>query len=109
MNYSDKLKDPRWQKKRLEVFQRDEFKCVWCGIAEKTLHVHHFTYEKGKEPWEAPDDALGTVCEDCHMLTHMKLPPALQEIFNLITTGFFISSPLAAQSIVEIIKKHTLK
>jgi len=24
--YSEKLKDPRWQKKRLEVFQRDGFR-----------------------------------------------------------------------------------
>jgi hypothetical protein len=64
MKYSDKLKDPRWQKKRLEVFQRDEFKCVGCGDKETTLHVHHRKY-KG-EPWDAPMDHLETLCEDCH-------------------------------------------
>jgi hypothetical protein len=26
--YSEKLRDPRWQKKRLQIFERDEFMCV---------------------------------------------------------------------------------
>lgn len=108
-NYPEKLKDPRWQKKRLEIFNRDAFKCVWCGNTEKTLHVHHFCYEKGKEPWEAFDDELATLCEDCHMLKHIKLSAELQEIFDLVSSGFFMQSPLAAQAIVEIIKKYTLK
>jgi hypothetical protein len=65
-NYSDKLKDPRWQKLRLEVFQRDEFACVICGDDENTLSVHHLVYEKGKEPWEYPIKSLVTLCQVCH-------------------------------------------
>jgi len=65
-SYWDKLKDPRWQKKRLEVFQRDEFACTWCGESDKTLHVHHAYYEWGKEPWDYDTATLHTVCEDCH-------------------------------------------
>ncbi len=41
MKYSEKLKDPRWQKKRLEIFQRDEFHCQQCGDGENTLCVHY--------------------------------------------------------------------
>lgn len=66
MTYSEKLKDPRWQKKRLEVFQRDGFACVACGDKSSTLHVHHWYYERGKDPWEAPDGDLETLCESCH-------------------------------------------
>lgn len=66
MNYSDKLKDPRWQKKRLEIMQRDEFTCMICGDEETTLNVHHLYYEKDKNPWDYPDTALITLCEDCH-------------------------------------------
>lgn len=65
MTYSEKLRDPRWQKKRLEVMQRDEFACRDCGSKDKTLHVHHCHYEKG-EPWETGSEFLLTLCEECH-------------------------------------------
>lgn len=64
--YSEKLKDPRWQRKRLEILQRDDFRCRSCERNDKTLHVHHSYYENGKSPWEYPDDALLTLCVDCH-------------------------------------------
>jgi len=65
MKYSDKLKDPRWQKKRLEIFERDNWTCIFCGEEEKTLSVHHLYYDKGN-PWEVRNAALVTVCEGCH-------------------------------------------
>jgi hypothetical protein len=63
--YLQKLRDPRWQKKRLEVMQRDGFTCQSCFDSESTLHVHHRWYVAG-EPWDAPLDALVTLCEGCH-------------------------------------------
>jgi hypothetical protein len=64
MSYSEKLKDPRWQKKRLEVFNRDKFACLCCGRKDQTLHVHHLRY--AAEPWDTPMDHLETLCEQCH-------------------------------------------
>lgn len=64
--YWDKLKDPRWQKKRLEILNRDEFRCVICGDDESTLNVHHGFYRKDLEPWEYPSESLHTLCETCH-------------------------------------------
>ena len=61
-----KYKDPRWQKRRLEILERDDWACQKCFDPDSTLHVHHRYYEKDKEPWEYPDDALITLCEDCH-------------------------------------------
>lgn len=58
--------DPRWQKKRLEILSRDRFVCLGCGAADKPLHVHHLYYCKGRSPWEYPNWALETRCEDCH-------------------------------------------
>jgi hypothetical protein len=65
MTYSQKLKDPRWQQKRLRVMERDGFTCRDCGADDKHLHVHHCHYEKG-EPWEIDDLFLLTLCEECH-------------------------------------------
>jgi hypothetical protein len=65
-NYSELLKDPRWQRKRLEILGRDKFTCQACGDKENTLHVHHFTYKTGKLPWQYPDANFITLCEFCH-------------------------------------------
>jgi len=64
--YLAKLRDPRWQKRRLAILNRDNFTCRFCGATDKTLHVHHAHYERGKEPWEASAYLLLTLCEDCH-------------------------------------------
>lgn len=66
LSYSEQLKHPRWQKKRLKILQRDSFECNNCGSKEKTLHVHHHNYERGKMAWEYDDNLLSTLCEDCH-------------------------------------------
>ena len=66
MTYYEKLKDPRWQKKRLEVMERDEFTCQNCGDDESTLNVHHWYYTSGADPWDYEDEALVCLCETCH-------------------------------------------
>lgn len=65
--YIEKLKDPRWQKKRLEIFKRDGWACQVCYDDKATLHVHHRYYEAGKAPWEYPPEAFSTLCEECHL------------------------------------------
>lgn len=65
--YSDKLKDPRWQKIRLKIFERDEWACRECSSKENTLHVHHRYYEKNVDPWDYPLDSLITLCAYCHL------------------------------------------
>lgn len=64
--YLEKLRDPRWQKKRLEVFERDNWTCLQCGSTEKTLNVHHRVYADGYEPWDVRMGILETLCEECH-------------------------------------------
>ena len=64
--YSEKLKDPRWQKKRLEVLSRDEWMCQLCQDNESTLHVHHFSYNPFVEPWDYDLNNFITLCESCH-------------------------------------------
>ncbi len=66
MKYSEKLKDPRWQKVRLKIFERDEFECATCGNSKSTLFVHHKYYEYGIEPWDYPLNSLVTLCKTCH-------------------------------------------
>jgi hypothetical protein len=65
-NYSELLKHPDWQRKRLEILQRDDFTCQICHDKETTLHVHHKKYKANRKPWEYENDDLTTVCKYCH-------------------------------------------
>lgn len=77
--YTEKLRDPRWQKMRLEIMQRDEFTCQVCSDKESTLNVHHRFYLRGHEPWDYPEWSLVTLCESCHTeeTALLKKEPAL--------------------------------
>jgi hypothetical protein len=101
MTYAEKLRDPRWQKKRLEVFNRDNFKCRCCKAGTETLHVHHKHYEKDKEPWEYDLDYLITLCEDCHDI----LSTVLRETKRIIEDGFI--NPDILYEVQKIIKLFT--
>ena len=70
MTYSEKLKDPQWQKKRLEIMSRDGFRCIKCESESNTLTVHHFYYISGRQPWEYPNASMHTLCRQCHTEGH---------------------------------------
>lgn len=71
--YQKKLLDPRWQKKRLKIFERDGWKCTIMGCTHTNLplHVHHIKYMPG-DPWDIPDKYLKTMCEFHHTKAHEK-------------------------------------
>ena len=64
--YQQALRDPRWQKKRLEILEKAKFTCESCGESKKELHVHHLIYRRGKLPWEYEDPDLFCLCSSCH-------------------------------------------
>lgn len=90
--YSLKLRDPRWQKKRLEILERDNWQCQICSDEESNLQVHHRAYDKGIEPWDHLDDALVTLCEGCHA-AEFDLGYAITNrlIKTLKMSGFFLN------------------
>ncbi len=87
--YSQLLRDPRWQKKRLEIMQRDKFTCQNCKDTESTLNVHHCFYKEDSSPWEYPNSSLITLCEKCHTNETQELNKAKKNFLNaLSSTGF---------------------
>ena len=87
--YSEKLKDPRWQKKRLQILNRDQFKCRFCSDDKTELHVHHLKYKCN--PWDAHDEDLVTLCEKCHyVVERSKINPktSVCEIIEHIGIGY---------------------
>ena len=67
--YAEALQHPKWQKKRLKMFERDGWKCKECGDTETMLHLHHLEYTK-KYPWNEPAKNLITLCSNCHKKKH---------------------------------------
>jgi len=94
VKYSEKLKDPRWQKKRLEILERDLWTCRWCGDKNTTLHVHHIFHLPGREPWNIPDGFLITLCETCHKPEEPdnNPPAAITEFIGSMLDKIFITS-----------------
>lgn len=82
--YSELLKDPRWQKLRLQVFERDGWECQLCSSKTKTLNVHHKRYERGKNPWEYPIASLLTLCESCHKDEYESRREAEQDLLDTL-------------------------
>ncbi len=95
MDYSEKLRDPRWQKKRLEVMQRDNFRCRICHGEEMTLNVHHIEYEK-KDPWDANGKNLVTLCEDCHGVVKHCATRGQRRSFEAILKQAWVCGKVAA-------------
>lgn len=109
-SYFEKLKDPRWQRKRLEIMQRADFRCECCLDADQPLQIHHGLYRWNVEPWDAPNDTLWCLCEGCHgtFQDHLadlkleigRLPPSLYEsalmaILDIATIGKYDAKAIA--------------
>ena len=94
--YSDKLKDHRWQKKRLEILDRDNWSCQICGATDRTLHAHHVHYDNElQNPWEYNNDQIITLCDSCHSIEHECLQMSKDYLLiTAITAGFNTSEKI---------------
>lgn len=103
-SYLELLRDPRWQKVRLETMQRAGFACERCGDKETTLNVHHKNYKRDRAPWEYEMNNYVCLCRDCHEIVHEQketinnLLPYIQ-----INVADFLSGVAAHQSNRKII------
>ena len=58
-------------------------KIEWLFV--NNLHVHHKFYQLGRNPWQYENDALLTLCADCHQnLHHAQEVPVLDELGRTI-------------------------
>lgn len=103
MTYAEKLKDPRWQKKRLEILNRDSFTCQCCAYDDKELHVHHVKYNSN--PWDADDDDLMTLCKDCHLEVE-KAKVIFKNAEGFFIRDYSVQNFIETANIVKTIYEH---
>ncbi len=116
LTYSEKLKDPRWQKMRLQVMERDYFSCLHCHSQDKTLNVHHTYYEPNRMPWDYPIESFMTVCEDCHeeiriatrdvLVAFMRVPPKILRAmaWEFVPAGIAWGDDDAAKKLICVLR-----
>ena len=105
-SYGEKLMDPRWQKKRLRILERDEFTCQRCMDSESTLHVHHHRYRG--EPWEVDDSWLVTLCADCHEIETESRKEQGKELLEMLGVAGGFASDLD-QVFTDPIREYAAK
>lgn len=100
-SYSDLLRDPRWQKKRLYIFERDKFSCTNCHNGSIELQIHHLDYLPGIKPWDYPDDMLKTLCRVCHVGEQERPKHEDYLLTSLKMNGFFAFHILKMSALID--------
>jgi len=100
-SYGELLRDPRWQKRRLEIMNRAGFACEECDDDASTLNVHHKLYRKGAMPWEYPDAELACLCENCHKRHHLH-KEIFDALFAELSSHLFDRVIGYAQSLIQL-------
>jgi hypothetical protein len=98
LSYSEQLKHPNWQRKRLEILQRADFRCERCQGSESTLHVHHKHYVKGRLAWEYTAAELSALCETCHTDAHDE-----SARFSAVLAGLRASGPFSTAEALALV------
>jgi hypothetical protein len=91
MTYSEQLKRPEWQKKRLEVLNAANWMCQCCGEMESMLHVHHKRYVKGRMAWDYVLGDFEALCENCHSEAH-ETKELIEEILAGLPTAMWMDA-----------------
>ncbi|MCP4651171.1 MAG: HNH endonuclease [PVC group bacterium] len=92
--YFNSFKDPKWQKKRLEILERDEFTCRLCKSKDDQLHAHHTVYYEELYPWEYYNYQIITLCDKCHKDEHNGLYENLSIFSSDMRGNGFLSREL---------------
>jgi hypothetical protein len=104
IDYRASFKDPRWQKRRLQILERDQWKCQKCGNTEEMLVVHHKWYGNARDqesgefrwryPWEYEDQDLITLCDSCHQGEHEELSSIEADLVQILKQAGFMSDDM---------------
>lgn len=93
LSYYEQLQHPLWHKKRLEILQRDDYKCQICGSNIHKLEIHHLCYFPDLLVWEYDDELMITVCKKHHLQLTYDLPKISGLIaFNCLKSGIDLST-----------------
>ncbi len=107
MTYEEKLKLPSWQQRRLQILQRDKWKCTCCNRSDIELQVHHKIYLDLPSPQDYPDDLLVTLCKVCHNKEMQRPVQERMLLTSLKTKGFMLGDLVTLSCKIETDENFT--
>lgn len=75
--YAEKLKDPRWQKRRLEIFERDDWTCQFEKVICRSRNFDLNTIKGKNEKYLQYLDHFKTFCAGAGMFWFITTPENL--------------------------------
>lgn len=95
-SWYERLRDVRWQRRRLEMLSLRNWTCEQCLTTTKELTVHHACYLRGRAPWDYTDNQLWVLCWPCHK--------DAQEVHGRISAAIAEFGPLHLQHVERLIR-----
>jgi hypothetical protein len=86
-------RDARWLKLRNAAWERDGYRCQRCGQT-KDLSGHHHWYPKDGPIWNAPLEAITTLCWDCHQREHDRIGESRRDLIWSLRRAGWLSHEL---------------
>lgn len=106
-SYPERLAEPKWQRKRLEILNRDNWTCQHCGDKTTQLEIHHLEYFEGHQAWEYDDDSLITICHKCHGEENIRFKHEAYFLKSLKFAGFLAVDVLAFSCLLNRDRKFS--
>lgn len=79
--YDSKLSSPEWQAFARRVRRERGNACEMCKRGHVVTQVHHWFYERNREPWEYRTDEVVVLCHGCHKEIHEHLKQFRKFVF----------------------------
>jgi len=73
LSYEEQYQHPFWRRKSNEILERDDYTCRCCKSKVINLQAHHLYYIKDRHIWDYENEALVTLCKNCHEQIHFDL------------------------------------
>lgn len=86
--------NPQWQRRRLEILNRDNFTCQRCYDTETQLEVHHVVYRNRTKYQDYLDKELITLCRKCHQHETENLDRSIEFLVYQIRTSGMLSDEI---------------
>lgn len=89
IDYLEQYKNPKWQKLRLKILERDKWCCQRCYDDESQLQVHHRRYIYGRKIWEYDKCDLVTLCNECHAEEKIFMKEGMEKFITILKRNLF--------------------
>lgn len=87
--FSEKYSDPQWKAFSAKIRREQGGFCQLCKRTDVVTQVHHWCYDKDRDPWQYTVSEVAILCKGCHEEYHKHLNDFRRFIFPRLTPRSF--------------------